>query len=527
MPKSRKQKVNKQEKSIRVPYEHVIVKIFSLLVIGIATFFAAWFALHGDIIFHTDIARDFLLVEDVVKHKPFTLIGPRSGGIPGVFHGPLWIYVNVPAFLLGGGNPAVVSWFWVLLYAVNVFIVYKVGTRLFDERVGYLAAAFTAVASAFSTSSLFNPFGAVMLAPVFFLLLYDYINTNSWKSLIWSLFVLGLMIQFQMAFAGPVLVLLIPLILAKIIKHKTFKHILCFLILLIPLSTFILFDLKHQFLQTKSVINYLTGKETSGQVDKPISVILHDRIHSMQTDGVGFITEGNMWMFYVALAFFVFAAYRAWQEKKYSMFHLYLLFTYLYVGYWLVTVLYKGTIWGYYYWPFLSLVCLMFASTLQFVPKLLFYPVFVAFIFFNLNMQKQMYFKPVSYFGNDGGSWRFHLRMARTAFQDAPSQFGFYVFTDDQFGYSSKYAMHYVQTLFKNKTMHEFQKEPVTYLFIFPSKNPTIDAGWWKKEKVKITQKPAKVFEFYDNIRIEKYNLDQKNLAVPSDPNLIHTLIFR
>ncbi len=103
----------------------------TFVVILISTFFASWFAVNGDIIFHTDIARDFLLMEDVVKNKPITLIGPRSGGIPGVFHGPLWTYLNLPSFIIGGGNPAIVSWFWVILYLINLLIVYKIGMPYF------------------------------------------------------------------------------------------------------------------------------------------------------------------------------------------------------------------------------------------------------------------------------------------------------------------------------------------------------------------------------------------------------------
>ena len=97
-----------------------------LIVTALFVVISAWYILHNTIIFHTDIARDFLLIEDIVKNKPLTLIGPRSGGIPGVFHGPLWLYLNVPAFLFGGGNPVIVGWFWLGLSLVNLFIVYKV-----------------------------------------------------------------------------------------------------------------------------------------------------------------------------------------------------------------------------------------------------------------------------------------------------------------------------------------------------------------------------------------------------------------
>jgi hypothetical protein len=78
---------------------------FSLSIIGICIILASWFVINGDILFYSDIARDFLLMEDILYNKPIALIGPRSGAISGVFHGPLWFYLNLPAFILGKGNP--------------------------------------------------------------------------------------------------------------------------------------------------------------------------------------------------------------------------------------------------------------------------------------------------------------------------------------------------------------------------------------------------------------------------------------
>ncbi len=505
-----------------------LLKLSAIFIIVISSFFAVWFAVHGDIIFHTDIARDFLLVEDVIRNKPITLIGPRSGGIPGVFHGPLWTYLNVPAFIIGGGNPAVVGWFWVLLYIVNLVTVYKIGKAVFDREVGWLTAALTAMATAFAVSSMFNPFGAVILSPVFFYFFYKYIKTKNIKDLLISLFVLGLVIQFQMAFGVPILILVIPLLIFLVVKNKKFLHLGALFILLIPLSTFILFDLKHQFLQTRSVLNYVTGKENSGKVDKKTSDVFRERVNSIQTDGVSFFTGNNRWLFYLLSVFYLAALYKTIKDKKHKdKRSFFLLFLYFYLGYWLITVLYKGFMWGYYYWPFLPLIALVFSSTIKFFDKRIFFAGFLVLVIFNFNAEIRAYFKNASYFGHDGGSWRFYQTMAKQAFTDAPAEFGYYVFTADQYGYSARYAMDYEQTLFKDKKAASYEKKPVTYLFIFPSNNPTISDDWWKAEKVKIKSSPVKIFRYKDNMRVEKYELAAEEVADKSDDTLIHTLIFR
>jgi len=503
--------------------------ILSALIIIVSTFFASWFAIHGDIVFHTDIARDFLLMEDVVRNKPLTLLGPRSGGIPGVFHGPLWTYLNVPAFIIGNGSPAVVGWFWVLLYAAGVYIAFKVGSKMFSDNVGWVVAAITSVMSAFSVPGFFNPYGAVVFAPLFLYLIFKYIKYSKLSDLLWCLLTLGAVIQFQMAFGVPILVLLLPLLVITIIRNKKYSHFFALSILLIPLSTFILFDLKHQFLQTKSVLSYLSGNDVAGKIDRSFSDILNSRINSIVHVGPDFVTSGNQWLFYIVLIIFGFSIYQSFKVKKLKNIQIfYLLFLYFYSGYWLMTVLYKGVMWGYYYWPFLGLIGLVFATFLETLGVNIFYPVLIFFAIFNLYTGYKKDFKPTSYFGSDNSSWRFNEDAAKMIYKDAPAEFGYYIFTADQFGYPSRYAMNFVQTNFKDKKAFSYEKKTVTYLIIFPSDNPTISDDWWKKEKVKINQKPDKVFTFKNsNMRIEKYLLSPEVVSDKSDDTLIHDMIFR
>ncbi|RJQ35824.1 hypothetical protein C4559_06340 [Candidatus Microgenomates bacterium] len=505
------------------------IVILSALVIIVSTFFASWFAIHGDIVFHTDIARDFLLMEDVVRVKPLTLIGPRSGGIPGVFHGPAWTYFNVPAFIIGNGSPAVVGWFWVLLYLAGAYISYYVGSKMFSKNVGWVAAAITSAMSAFSVPSFFNPYGAVMLTPLFIYLIFKYIKSSKLFDLLLCLLTLGFVIQFQMAFGVPLLVLLLPLLIFVLFKNKKYSHIFALLILLIPLSTFILFDLKHQFLQTKSVMNYISGKENIGKVEGSFSNTFKTRIDSMLSIGPNFLAQENMLVRNILLLIFLIAFYQTLRNKELKNYKLfYFLFLYFYVGYWLMTVFYKGVMWSYYYWPFLGLIALVAATFGKLIDKKIIYPILIALIVFNLYIGYKNGFKPASYFGSDNSSWRFNESAADLIYRDAPSEFGYYIFTADQYGYPSRYAMNFVQTNYKNKKAFPYEKKAVTYLLIYPSNNPTISDGWWKNNKVKIDQKPEKVFTFKNsNFRIEKYVLSPEVVNDKSDDTLIHDLIFR
>mgnify|MGYP001606809380 FL=1 len=108
-----------------------MIRIFFLILIVFNIFLSAYWLLQGDIHYDVDVSRDLLVIDDIVRNFHLTLLGPRSGAIPGIFHGPLWFYVNLPAFLIGGGNPLVVGWFWFLLSAIFLLIIYWVSKNLY------------------------------------------------------------------------------------------------------------------------------------------------------------------------------------------------------------------------------------------------------------------------------------------------------------------------------------------------------------------------------------------------------------
>lgn len=501
--------------------------LFFIILLGLCTILAAWFLLHGDILFHTDIARDFLLIEDIVKVKPITLLGPRSGGIPGVFHGPLWLYLNVPAFIIGGGNPLVVGWFWLILFFVLIGLVYYVASKLINEEAGLFSALLVSVAVAHSVRDMFNPFGAVLVTPTFFYLYYLYITKKAGKYLLASLFLLGMIVQFQMAFGIPLLFLTGLHALYLILRRRKWAHILCFLILLIPLSTFFLFDIKHQFLQTKAVFRYMSGEDIVGKLDKDFKSIIYDRWHGATTDTLSFISRGNVyinWLFFISLPL---ALYKAYKKKDMNGMVSMALFLYFYIGYWVISILFKGTIWNYYYWPFLPLLAIMLVRSLYVFPTRLFYLLFGVIFLFNFYHELGYIVDSAGFFGKDGSSWKFNLQIANQVFEKGDKEFGYYILTTDQYGYSPRYAMNYAQGLNKQKKAFPFEKKKDTFLIISRITNPFLDEKWWREHQVNIKTTPVSVSNYDNGFKMEYYLLKEDDLNLPSDQNLIHTLIFR
>jgi hypothetical protein len=509
---------------------HKKAALFLFFIIIASIFFSAWYALHNDLLFHTDIARDFLVLEEMVATKKPTLIGPRSGGIPGVFHGPLWFYLMLPPFILGQGNPVAVEWFWVFLSAASLWVTYYFGKKLFSPQVGLLAATLLSIHSVRYVHSLFNPFGAVLLAPVFFYFFWKYVKEKKFSYLISSVFTLGIIIQFQMAFGVPIFLLLFLYVSKMIVKNKQFSHFLAFCILIIPLSTFLLFDLRHDFLQVRSVMNYITGKEDSGQMTLPSIVVT--RVKGALFEGANIMPLYFPLMVISALVVFSFLLLgrkKADPEKR----QMYSFFLYFYFGYWIIACLFKGSIWGYYYWPFLPIVLILFSSAYQFIPRKIFWFIFLFFVVANSWQSLKEVKNSSNFIGKSEASWKFNSETARKVYSGAKDQqqkeFGFYLYTPDLYAYTPRYAFNYIQKEFPDIQARPYQKKDFTFLLIAPppADKPYLNGQHWKEAQVKVKRPADKSEQFPNGVVLEEHHLSETDQQINSDPNLIQDLHFR
>ena len=133
-----------------------------ILFLVLVFFRMSWFVLNGEVNFSSDIARDFHLMREI-DQKKIVLIGPRSSS--GLFHGPLWLYLNYPAFVAGQGNPVIVGWWWVFLMLFWQVSSFYVANKLFGKTVAYFFTAYIAIYSVFHVNGMYNPHGAMILMP--------------------------------------------------------------------------------------------------------------------------------------------------------------------------------------------------------------------------------------------------------------------------------------------------------------------------------------------------------------------------
>lgn len=503
--------------------------ILFLILIILNVIASAYWLINGDIHYDVDVSRDFLVINDIVNNKHLTLLGPRSGAIPGVFHGPLWFYVNLPAFFIGGGNPLVVGWFWFILSIIFLWIIFKIAKKIFDQNTAVLAVLLLSVNSIINPSiglkNFYNPYGAVFLFPIFFWLFYKYTIDYKVKYLVGSLFILGLIIQFQMAFGVPILIIATIHLSFLLIKRRKLLHLLSYLILLIPLSTFILFDIKNNGLQLNAIMQFFNNyKSFSGN----ILGIFEKRAIEFIIGYFDQLSPGKNLLTIIYSIFFVVGFIIALKKSQSFKKAAYRLFGYQFFGFWIISLFYPGGI-GNYFWPFLPLTIIIFCSYINFLNRKVFLTLFVILYLVNLKtgIDAILGFQ-VDINKRGPHSWAFNLQVAKEIYKNAPTDFGYFTFSPDRFAYQQRYAMIFAGKSFSNIASFSSVKKPLTYLLEVdpPSDQSELNGTSWRISDIKIDRSPDESFRF-DFIKVEKYFLDEDEIRIPPNPYLLDNVFMR
>lgn len=491
------------------------LKAFIVGIIIISFFIASIYLIKGDLIFHTDIARDFLLLGEI-DTKKIVLIGPRASGLNGLFHGPLWLYLNYPAYLLGHGNPVIVGWWWLIItvsFLISTFFLVK---KLFNSNTAYLSLLLISNLVIPAAKGLFNPYGAMFVFPIFFYFVIQYAKSMSVKYLVILLFLCGLLIQFQLAFGLPILLLTIFYTIYLIFKNKKYLHLLSFLILLIPLSTFILFDFRHDFSQFHAVFDYFTGKIKYEKVS--MLTMLSSRL-----DVIFFSMIELGWLNKLNALALVFVSYNIlkFRQKSDSTSKILSIFTYYFLGFFLLSFLHNGWLLYYYYSPFIPLCIIIFVSVVVKTKNNILFGIILLIALISFFQASKNMLTDLSNTGNTLSSWKFLKSVGDRVFEQAPQdEFGLYIYTPDILAYQAKYAMSYSQRIHKNKHMALNKKKPTTFVIEEPppKERPELDGSWWIVNRIKITKNPDQIVRLNNNYLIKKYNLSQDEINIPSDP---------
>lgn len=230
-----------------------------ILILTIGIIYKLLLTSGGNFIFNMDNARDMVDVREMVVLKKLRLIAHTSS-IEGVFYGPAWYYLSSIPFILTDGDPYGSIILVTVLWFIGGFFLLKIVSRfgffwVLLTGILWIASDFINLATLYA----FNPNPVILLAPLFFYLLEKYINS---KKLIYSCltwFLGGVFFNFQMNFSvfiPLIIVVIISLYNRSLLRTKNFW--IGFILFLLPIMPQVLFDIKHQFIMTKSLVRFIT-----------------------------------------------------------------------------------------------------------------------------------------------------------------------------------------------------------------------------------------------------------------------------
>lgn len=316
-----------------------------LIMFIVSLFFRLLPILNGNFWFTFDNARDYLWVRDIViLHKPY-LIGPWSS-LKGVFFGPAWYYLLTIPFVIFQGDPTGGT----LLVTLSL---------LFSSTIGFLFAYYTfqstrlallvAFFLLFSTNLIeysFVPFFANMLpiVTIFLIICLYKVEDRPMVNMVFSMILLGLCFSFEpmygLAASGGIFIYLFVLWRRQRVKLKYLMVGSVFF--LIPFLPQIIFELRHEFMQTKAILSYAQGYNRSLEGYLPLRSRIVNRIELFavtwrRTFGENWLTSG----FFFGMAYMFFLGTDRLVSPSSRVNRLLLLIGCLLVGMFIVLVLYR------------------------------------------------------------------------------------------------------------------------------------------------------------------------------------------
>lgn len=239
--------------------------LISTLTLTILAIFLRWYPIHGGLFtFEYDMAKDSLIMLEMYQYKDPSLVGPTTS-IPGLFYGPAWYYIAlIPNILLGFSPFAGILVVW-LAMALNIY--------LFQKYLGTFEAFLYAVSSGVigAQQNAWTPYMTTLITgPLLLALTKVKSNTSiSTKHLSVIALITSLLFHFQVAFAVVATPIVLALLFAKKIKVSFTQIGIGIAVFFSTLVPSLLFELKNNFIQTKSLIAFVENFGTEASVIEP------------------------------------------------------------------------------------------------------------------------------------------------------------------------------------------------------------------------------------------------------------------
>lgn len=305
-------------KNIKLRKELIILA----LVVCLAAFLR-FYRLEDLMTYLGDEGRDMLIVADIIQGKNLPFIGPPTS-IGELYLGPIYYYFITPFTWIWGMSPVGPAIFVVLLGILSIPLIYLVATKLFNRRVGLIAAILYAISPMiveFSRSS-WNPNPMPFFTLLLFYFIFEFFKQKQVKYLYYSVIVYAIMLQLHyiVILAVPFLIFLLYQLRHSIKNKKSL--LIALLIFFVMMSPLLLFDLKHNFVNSKGLLTIFQFRSEEGFNLIDILSRSRDRLRQLFSLIAGF--EEREWRNNIfVLVSLLFGIYDWWRNKNFARLLLY------------------------------------------------------------------------------------------------------------------------------------------------------------------------------------------------------------
>lgn len=245
------------------------VNLFLFLILLLALFFRVYniVELHG---FAADADLYSWIVKDIV-YGHLRLVGQMTS-TEGVYAGPFFYYLLVPAFLITGMDPIGAVIFATILGLLTVYSYYFVFKKILGNGAGLIAGFLQAVLPLrVGFDRWVVPSITVNLWCIWFFYIVMKILRGETKYIIPGLFLAGLIWHVHLALAPLAILLPLAVLMSKKMPSKQQLLFGC-LAFVLPMMPFLFFELRHQFIQTLSTVSSLGAESGIPLLDKTIKI---------------------------------------------------------------------------------------------------------------------------------------------------------------------------------------------------------------------------------------------------------------
>lgn len=359
-----------------------------LLVILLLGAFFRLYKIREYMTFLGDEGRDVLVVKRMIVDHKFTLLGPITS-VGSMYMGPIYYYFMAPFLWVTNLDPVGPAIMVALFGIATIGLVYFTGAIFFYPGVGLIASFLYAISPLpinYGRSS-WNP----NIVPFFALLtVFSLLQIIVNKKYFWLIIVgLSLGTLLQLHYVTFMFILIIFTCLSIIKFRIPIKHYLAsFAAFLLAYSPFLLFELRHQFVNTQAVLRFISEQKNSQSLPlifsfwhtvSDVFVRLFWRLTVLESAE---LTKVFILVLAITLFFY-------WKRKKESKVALNVALLWLGVGIFSFG-LYRGVVYDYYLGSLFPLPYLLTGISINYLwnrarwIKLLTVVVFLLLIFFNL-----------------------------------------------------------------------------------------------------------------------------------------------